>query len=41
MSNYKRDNSFSNSAIVVTVNSNDFGKDIFSGMTFQENLLIN
>lgn len=38
MSNYKRDSGYANSAIVVTVSSNDFGEDIFSGMNFQEKL---
>ena len=38
MSNYKRDSGFANSAIVVTVSSNDFGEEIFSGMNFQEKL---
>ena len=38
MSNYKRDSGYANSAIVVTVSSNDFGDEIFSGMNFQEKL---
>ncbi len=35
MSYLKRDNAFANSAIVCSVNSNDFGKEIFAGMEFQ------
>lgn len=38
MSNYKRDSGFANSAIVVTVNNNDYGDGIFDGMYFQEKL---
>lgn len=38
MSNYARESSNANSAIIVTVNSNDFGSDLFSGMKFQEKL---
>ena len=38
MSNYKRDEKNSNSAIVVTVTPNDFGNDIFSGLEFQRKL---
>ena len=38
MSNYNRDSGFSNSAIVVTVNQNDFGYDTFDGVKFQEKL---
>ena len=38
MSNYKRDSGFSNSAIVVTVNQNDFGSDTFDGVKYQEML---
>ena len=38
MSNYKRDEVNSNSAIVVTVTPEDFGNDIFSGMEFQRKL---
>ena len=38
MSNYKRDSKFSNSAIVVTVNQEDYGYDTFDGVKFQERL---
>ena len=38
MSDYKRDSGFSNSALVVTVNSNDYGDGLFDGLKFQENL---
>ena len=38
MSNYKRDEVNSNSAIVVTITSKDFGNDIFSGIEFQRKL---
>lgn len=38
MSNYKRDEVNSNSAIVVTVNNKDFGDSLFSGMEFQKKL---
>lgn len=39
MSNSKRDGEYANSAIVVNVNSKDFGsEDIFAGMNFQEQL---
>ena len=38
MSNYKRDSGFANSAIVVTVNQNDFGYNTFDGVKFQEKL---
>ena len=38
MSNYKRDEINSNSAIVVTVSTKDFGEDIFSGLEFQKEL---
>ena len=38
MSNQKRDSGASNSAIVVTVNSNDFGDKLFDGMNFQREL---
>lgn len=38
MSNYKRDSDSSNSAIVVTVSSKDFGNSLFDGMNFQESL---
>jgi uncharacterized FAD-dependent dehydrogenase len=38
MSNYARESGVANSAIVVTVNSSDFGDDVFSGVRFQEEL---
>lgn len=38
MSNFKRDAKNSNSAIVVTITPEDFGKDIFSGVEFQEQI---
>ncbi len=38
MSNYLRDSNISNSAIVVTVNESTFGKNLFSGLEFQEKL---
>ncbi len=38
MSNEKRDSGASNSAIVVTVNKNDFGDSIFGGIEFQRKL---
>lgn len=38
MSNYKRDSGTSNSAIVVTVNENDYGTKLFDGLKFQETL---
>ena len=38
MSNYKRDEKNSNSAIVVSVTPEDFGQDLFSGMEFQRKL---
>ena len=38
MSNYKRDSKFANSAIIVTVNSNDFGPNPLDGMKYQEKL---
>ena len=38
MSNYKRDSKNSNSAIIVTVDSNDYGKELFDGIKFQEKL---
>ena len=38
MSNYKRDARNSNSAIVVTVSSQDFGEELFSGMEFQRRI---
>ncbi len=36
MSNNKRDSKNANSAIVVTVDSNDFGEGLFAGMEFQK-----
>ncbi len=38
MSNHQRDSKKANSAIVVTVNKNDFGTDIFSGLEWQRNI---
>ncbi|MBR2707863.1 MAG: FAD-dependent oxidoreductase [Bacilli bacterium] len=38
MSNYKRDEENANSAIIVTINEKDFGKNPLDGMKFQENL---
>ena len=38
MSNYKRDSKVSNSAIIVTVNENDYGSDLFAGVKYQEKL---
>lgn len=38
MSNYKRDEKNSNSAIVVTITPKDYGEDIFSGLEFQRKL---
>ncbi len=38
MSNYKRDANYSNSAIVVTVNENDYGLSLFDGVEFQKKL---
>ena len=38
MSNYKRDSENANSAIIVTVDENDYGKGLFNGMNFQEEL---
>ncbi len=38
MSNYKRDSGFSNSALIVTVNSNDYGNGLFDGLNFQKDL---
>lgn len=38
MSNHLRNSDNSNSAIVVTVNSNDFGDSLFDGVKFQEKL---
>ncbi|MDD3026998.1 MAG: FAD-dependent oxidoreductase [Erysipelotrichaceae bacterium] len=38
MSDYRRDRANSNSAILVTVNHEDYGDGLFSGMEFQEEL---
>ena len=38
MSNYKRDEKNSNTALIVTVNENDYGKELFDGMNFQEQI---
>ena len=38
MSNYNRDSGNANSAIIVTVNSDDYGKELFDGVRFQEKL---
>lgn len=38
MSNYKRDSNFANSAIIVTVNENDFGKNPLDGLKFMEKI---
>jgi len=38
MSNYDRESGIANSAIVVTVNENDYGTDLFAGVRFQERL---
>ncbi len=38
MSNYARDEINSNSAILVTVNQDDYGQDVFDGVRFQEEL---
>jgi hypothetical protein len=38
MSLFKRNNGFSNSALVVSVNSNDFGSNVLDGMLFQRRL---
>lgn len=38
MSNYKREGEYANSAILVTVNSKDYGDGILDGMYFQEKL---
>ena len=36
MSNYKRDSGVANSALLVTVSSEDFGRDVLSGIRFQQ-----
>jgi len=38
MSNHKRDEKNSNTALIVTVDENDYGKELFDGMKFQEEL---
>ncbi|MCH5166454.1 MAG: FAD-dependent monooxygenase [Erysipelotrichales bacterium] len=38
MSYYKRDSKNANSALVITINSNDYGESLFAGMEFQQNL---
>ena len=38
MSNYKRDSLNSNSALIVTVSSKDYGPNLFDGLEFQRNL---
>lgn len=38
MSNYRRNSKNANSAIIVTVNSKDYGEDVFSGVRFQQKL---
>ena len=38
MSNYNRDSGNANSAVIVTVDSNDYGNDILDGVKFQEDL---
>lgn len=38
MSNYKRDNKYANSAIIVTVSEADFPSNVLGGITFQENI---
>lgn len=38
MSNYKRETNYANSAIVVTVNNEDYGNGVLDGMIFQEKL---
>ena len=38
MSNYKRDEKNSNSALIVTVDENDYGKGLFDGMNFQKQI---
>lgn len=38
MSNYKRDSGFANSALIVTVNKNDFGNDTLAGLNYIENI---
>lgn len=38
MSNYERESGIANSALVVTVNQEDYGNELFSGMEFQKKL---
>ncbi len=38
MSNYKRDSGNANSAVIVTVNPDDFGDDVMAGVEFQRDL---
>lgn len=38
MSNYKRDTINANSALIVTISENDYGKNILDGLKFQEKL---
>lgn len=38
MSNYKRESKYANSAIVVTVSSDDYGHNLFDGIKFQEQI---
>ncbi len=38
MSNYKRDSGYANSAIIVTVNANDYGAGVFAGLKFMEQI---
>ena len=38
MSNHKRDEKNSNTALIVTVDENDYGKALFDGMNFQEKI---
>ena len=38
MSNYKRDSGNANSAIIVTINPNDYGNKLFDGIKYQEML---
>ena len=38
MSNYKRDEKNSNSALIVTIDENDYGKELFDGMNFQKQI---
>ena len=38
MSNYKRDEKNSNTALIVTVDVNDYGNNLFDGMKFQEKI---